>query len=181
MEKFKNSLGKLIVCVCEIAVGIVLLVDPTGFTKTVVTAAGILLCVLGAIGLINYFREDPAEAALSQQMTKGLLMLLLGAFCIYKSEWIIKTFLPIIVIYGVVVLVVGVMKLQWTVDMIRLKSGNWAPTAIAAALSIVLGLIIVLNPSETMWTFLAIALIVTGVADGVGAVMGAAGKKTDVE
>ncbi len=172
MEKTKSPIGKLVVCACEVAIGVVLLVNPQGFTKTVVTGVGILLCVLGAIALINYFRMSPEEAALSQELTRGILALLLGVFCIYKSEWIMKTFLPVIILYGVAALVVGVMKLQWTVDMIRMGMTRWAPTAVAAALSIILGLVIILNPSTSMWTFLAVSLIVTGVADFVSAILG---------
>ena len=172
MEKSKSPISKLIVCACEVAVGVVLFINPEGFTKIVVTGLGILLCVLGAVALINYFRMSPEEASLSQELTRGILALLLGVFCIYKSEWIMKTFLPIIVLYGVACLVVGVMKLQWTVDMIRMGMTRWVPTAIAAALSIIAGLVIVLSPSKSMWTFLAVALIVTGVADLVSAIMG---------
>ncbi len=178
MEKIKKSMGKIIVCLCEIAVGVVLIVNPDAFTKVVITAAGILFCILGAISVINYFREDPAEAALSQELTRGVLALLLGIFCIYKSSWIVTTFLPIIIIYGVAALVVGVLKLQWTVDMIRLKRGNWVPTAIAAALSIILGVVIILSPKDTMWTFIAISLIVTGVVDAISVFTGGSGDTT---
>lgn len=172
MDRLKKSLGKLVVCACEIAIGIVLFTDPETFTRTVVTGAGILFCILGAIGLINYFRMAPEEAALSQDLTRGLLALLLGIFCIYKSEWIVRTFLPIIIIYGVAALVVGVMKLQWTVDMIRMGMRQWVPTAIAAALSIVLGLVIIFYPKDSMWTFMAVSLIVTGAADLVSVILG---------
>lgn len=172
MEKLKKSMGKIVVCLCEIAVGVVLLVNPDSFTKMVITGVGILLCILGAIAVINYFRADPAEAALSQELTRGVLALMLGVFCIYKSGWIVNTFLPIVVLYGVAALVIGVLKLQWTVDMIRLKADGWIPTAVAAALSIILGLVIIFSPKSSMWTFIAIALIVTGAVDAVSVFAG---------
>ena len=78
MEKMKESMAKLIVCVGEAAVGIVLLINPEGFSKFVLIAAGILFAVLGALSMISYFRMDPAEAALSQELTRGLIALSRG-------------------------------------------------------------------------------------------------------
>lgn len=172
MEKFKQSFGKIIVCVCEVAVGIVLLIHPETFTKTVIIAAGILLCVLGALAVISYFRADPAEAALSQDLVRGILMLLIGIFFVYRSDSIKNAFDVVITLYGVAALVVGAVKLQWTVDMIRLKIGQWQVSAVASAMSIILGIIIISSPSRSMWTFIAISLIVTGAVDAVNAILG---------
>ncbi len=172
MENFKKISGKLILCLCEIAVGIVLLTDPAKFTGIVITAAGVILCVLGALAVLSYFRMDPEEAALSQELTRGLIALAAGIFCVYKSNWFITTFPLLTVIYGVALLLVGIVKLQWTVDMFRLKRGYWVSGAVTAALSIILAIIVLLRPFavlETLWTFTAIVLIITGVADGVTA------------
>ncbi len=184
MEKFKNILGKLILCACEIAVGVVLFTNPEGFTKLVVTGVGILFCVLGALGAIQYFGEDPEEAALSQQLTKGLIALSLGIFLVFKADWIVRSFMPITVFYGIAALLTGIVKLQWTVDMIRLKRGMWQTTALAAVLSIIIAVVVFVSPfriRQTLWTFTAIALILTGVVDGVSAILSQKGPKYTVE
>ena len=173
MEKLKRMSGKLIVCVCEIAVGVLLLTDPEAFTEMIIRGVGILLCIIGALAAIKYFRTDPEEAALSQELTRGLVALSLGVMFIYKADWIIRSFMPITIIYGLAALLVGIVKLQWTVDMVRLKRGMWQSSAIAAALSIIIAIIVLANPFKvrhTLWVFTAIALIITGAADLVTAV-----------
>ncbi len=174
MDKFKKILGKLVLCACEVAVGVVLLTNPEGFTKLTVTALGILFCVLGALSAIRYFSEDPEEAALSQELTRGLIALSLGIFLVYKSDWIVRSFMPITVFYGIAALLTGIMKLQWTVDMIRLHRGMWQTTGVAAVLSIAIAIVVFVSPfrvRDTLWTFTAIALIITGVVDGVSALL----------
>lgn len=172
MEKLKKIGGKLIVCACELAVGIVLLTNPEAFTTAVVRGLGILLCVVGALSAIAYFRMEPEEAALSQELTRGLVALALGVLFIYKAGWIVTKFMPITVLYGLAAALAGIVKLQWTVDMIRLKTGMWQSSAVAAVLSIVLAIIILVNPfavRKTLWVFMAIALIVTSIVDFVTA------------
>lgn len=167
MEKIRKSLGKLIVCAAEAAVGVILLIDPEGFTKVVLIAAGILLCVLGALAGISYFRMEPEDAALSQELVRGLTFLAAGVFLIYKAEWVVYHLMPITIIYGVAALLAGIVKLQWTVDMARLKTGMWQSSAIASALSIILAVVVLTNPfsvRKTLWVFAGVTLIVTAVS-----------------
>ena len=174
MGKLKAMSGKLILCACELAVGIVLLTEPESFTKLVVTAASILFCILGAFSAVNYFRTDPEEAAMSQQLIHGLVALCLGVLLVYKADWIVNSFMPVTLFYGVAALLTGIVKLQWTVDMLRLRRGMWQTTAVASALSLILAAIVFASPfrvRDTLWTFTAIALIVLGVVDGVSAVL----------
>lgn len=184
MEKFKKIIGKLILCLCEVAVGIVLFINPEGFTKMIVIGVGILFCVLGVLNAITYFSTEPEEAALSQQLTKGLISLAVGIFLVYKADWIVRSFMPITVFYGIAALLTGILKLQWTVDMIRLKRGMWQTTGIAAVLSIILAIVIFASPfkvRQTLWTFTAIALILTGVVDGVSAILSQREPKFTIE
>lgn len=175
MEKIKKSLGKFVVCIAEAAVGVVLLVKPDGFTKVVLIAAGILLCVLGALAAISYFRMEPEEAALSQELVRGLVELAAGVFLFYKAEWIVYHLMPITIIYGVAALLVGIVKLQWTVDMARLHTGMWQSSAIASVLSIILAVVILANPftvRKTLWIFSGVMLIVTAVFTFFSAILG---------
>lgn len=182
MEKLKKIGAKLIVCGCELAVGIVLLTDPEAFTRTVLIGVGILLCVVGVLAAIGYFRMEPQEAALSQELTRGLVALAFGVLFIYKADWIVRSFMPITVVYGLATLLAGIMKLQWTVDMIRLKTGVWQSSAVAAVLSIGVAIVVLLNPfavRKTLWIFTAVALIVMSVVDLVTAVMSLRERKSE--
>ncbi len=180
MEKMKESMARIIVCLGEAAVGIVLLIDPESFSKFVLIAAGILFAVLGALSVISYFRMDPAEAALSQELARGLVELAFGVLVIWKADWITGNIKYLAVIYGGAAIFVGFLKLQWTVDMARLKTGLWQSAAVSALLSIVLGIIVLAYAKKALWVFAGISLIVTA-ASTLLTIFLPGKKPTDVE
>jgi len=75
----------------------------------------------------------------------------------------------------VVILVTGITKLQWTVDIIRMKRSKWFWMAISAAISILCGITVITNPFSTtavLWMFIGISLIVDAVFDMIGGIFG---------
>ena len=71
-------------------------------------------------------------------------------------------------LYGVGLLVMGVVKVQWTVDILRVKVGRWYLPGISALVSLVCAAVILLNPFASMvalWVFIGVALIVEAVVD----------------
>ena len=131
----KRNFGGAIMSVAEIIIGILLLINPVGFTSGIITAFGILLMIMGLGSTIKYFRAEPEEAAAGQILVKGLVLLLAGAFCAFNSHWFLATFPVLTLIYGVMILITGITKLQWIVDMIRMKRSKWYWGAISAVVS----------------------------------------------
>ena len=121
MRKINRSTGNLLTCIFEIMVGILLLIDPVGFTSGIIVVFGIVLAVIGAISLFRYFREDAETASQESGLAKGIIFAIFGLFCAFKSEWFMVTFPLLTVLYGILTLVSGVSKVQWAVDMLRAK------------------------------------------------------------
>ena len=74
-----------------------------------------------------------------------------------------------------VILVTGITKLQWTIDIIRMKRSKWFWMAISAAISILCGITVITNPFSTtavLWMFIGISLIVDAVFDMIGGILG---------
>lgn len=175
MTKINRSTGNLLTCIFELLVGILLLINPVGFTSGIIIVFGIVLAVVGAVSLFRYFREDAETAAEEQGLTKGLIFVLLGLFCAFKSEWFIITFPLLTVLYGILALISGVSKVQWAVDMFRTKQKYWFVEAIGAALSILHAVLILAYPfasTAILWTFIGVAMIVEAVVDAVAFVLG---------
>lgn len=61
MSKIKRSTGNLLTCIFEILVGILLLIDPVGFTSGIIIVFGIVLAVIGLVSLFKYFRTDAED------------------------------------------------------------------------------------------------------------------------
>lgn len=171
----KRNLSSMAMSLVEVIIGILLLVNPVGFTSGIIIAFGIVLMIMGISTIIKYFRTEPEEAAASQILVKGLLELLGGVFCAFNSHWFIATFPVLTLVYGVMILVTGITKLQWTIDIIRMKRSKWLWMAISAAISILCGITVITNPFSTtavLWMFIGISLIVDAVFDMIGGIFG---------
>lgn len=166
----KNNKTGILLSLFEIALGILLLIDPIGFTTGIIIIAGVLLLLFGVVEVIKYFRTDAVKAASEQYLTKGLCALGAGVFCVVKTEWFTVAFPAMTFLYGIVVLVTGLSKLQLTVDMLRVKSKKWFLALISAAISIVCAVLILMNPfssTEVLWMIAGITLIVEALLDVV--------------
>ncbi len=168
MNKVNSGNSSLLMSLIEIVIGILLLINPVGFTSGIIVALGIVLTFMGIGQVIGYFRADAEEAASSGKLTKGILFVILGLFCAFKSEWFIATFPVITILYGILILVTGVSKFQKAVDMVRVKQKYWFVALISALLTLVFAALILSNPfasTAVLWTFIGISLIVEAAMD----------------
>lgn len=160
----------ILMCLGELLVGVLLLINPIGFTSGIIIGLGAALLALGLVSVTKYFNTAPAEASKEQTLVKGLITLLAGAVCAFRSHWFIATFPLLTMLYGVGILIVGLMRVQWTVDALRLKTGRWLWPAIGAAVALILAAVILANPftsTGVLWTFVAISLIAEAALDVV--------------
>ncbi|MCM1364458.1 MAG: DUF308 domain-containing protein [Faecalibacterium sp.] len=183
MKALKENFNKIILSLFELLVGILLLINPVGFTSGIITVAGIILIVLGIISIVRYFRTDAFEAAVRHDLLKGLIILLSGAFCVFGTDWFIMTFPALTIIYGIVTLFAGLAKIQLGINMLRLKQGKWHFALISAAISIICAVVILANPFTTttiLWRFTGASLIVEAVLDIVTIILGELNIKDDL-
>ena len=168
MTKSNRTIMNLIICISEILIGVLLLIDPVGFTSAVLMILGIALMILGTWKTVSYFRTSPEAAAQNGGLVVGIVCVLLGAFCVFRWEWFLVTFPVLTVVYGVITLINGINKVQWAVDLLRLKQRFWFVSLIGAALTLVFGILILTNPFTTtviLWTFIAVTLIAEAAMD----------------
>lgn len=171
---FRGRVGGLTLCVLEILVGILLLINPVGFTSGIIIGAGVLMVLGGVICVIRYFTVQPEIGVMSQLLFKGLTLLMTGVLCMTQYKWILTAFPLLTVLYAGWMLVLAAMKLQAMTDMLRLKAGRWYMPAIAASVAIVLAVIILINPFgavNAVWTFVGISLIAEAVVELVAAIL----------
>ena len=169
MGFIKQNGSTIVAGLVELLIGILLFVDPVGFTSGILMAVGIILLICGVVCLIHYFNTEPAQAALEQNFSKGLIMILLGGFFALRTQQIIDLFL-LAHLYGAAILIIGVVKLQQSVDLLRLKAQYWFLAGANALLAIVFAVIILSDP-PILWQLAAISLIVEAVLDVVVLIM----------
>lgn len=170
LKKVKENMGNIIVCILEVVIGILLLIKPVGFTSGIIILFGVAAIILGILEVVKYFKMDACVAAEGQNLVKGMVYILAGAFCILKSKWFIATFPLLTILYGTANLINGFFKIQISVDLVRMNRNDWKWPACSAALTTVFSIIILANPftsTAVLWTFVSVALILEAVCDMV--------------
>ncbi len=170
MKFLKENWANLLTIVLLIAAGILLLVNPSSFGLIIIQAVGVVLFIYGIVNIVKYFKASPEEAAKGYTFSTGAILISSGAFCFFSSGWFKDTFPILAVLYGLFQILIGFIKLQRTVDALRAKDSLWYMRAISTVMSLLFGLLIVMNPDMTMmsiWVFTGITLIIEGVFDAV--------------
>lgn len=173
MKAILAALPRVLLCLIQLLVGILLLIDPVLFTQGIIICSGVALALLALWSILGYFRANAATAARDQKLFRGLCLLLAALFCMFRAQWFIATFPVLALLYGAVILATGLMRVQWTVDALRLKNGRWLWHAIGAGLALVLSAVILLNPFATtvLWIFAGVSLIAEALVDVITLVL----------
>ena len=184
MKKLKRNASNILVCIFEIIVGILVLIDAVAFTSGIIIACGVILILMGLSSVFRYFRMEAEDAAINQQLLKGLVLVVIGVFCTLNSHWFINTFPLLTMMYGTVILIAGLGKVQWAVDMIRMKKEKWYLPSLSALVSILCAVIILKNPFKSttlLWILTGVSLIMEAMFDVVTLVIGGRVKATKSE
>lgn len=154
-----------IAALATLLLGLALLICPQLLTNLIFNLCGFALCAAGAFNAIRYFlRKDP-YAGFNWELCLGLL-LLTGGIILMVFKNMLLSLLPLL--FGLALLAGGIVKIQAALNMRRMMYGKWFLTMIAAAVSAILGVIIISNPFGTTLTLLRVigaALCVEAVED----------------
>lgn len=145
--------------------GILLLLRPDVSVLVFCRGLGILLIVCGIFKIFGYLARDLYRLAFQFDLAFGIFVLVIGLIMLLKSSIVIR-FANFAL--GIVVLTDGLFKIQMSVDARRFGLHQWWVIAVAAALTSVFGLLIVLDPIRntgviSIAVLLGIALIMEGV------------------
>lgn len=167
-KKLKTVKAELmVVSVALFVLGVFLLLFPEISQEILCKAIGVALCVWGVLRLITYFRIAGKEILGSYGLVQGISLIVFGFYFVLKPESI-AAFLGTVM--AVIIIIDGILKLQYAVDFYHLESGKWWTQLIAAVLMIVLGVVALVNPfkaTKTLIMFMGVAFIIEGIWDFV--------------
>ncbi len=180
MKNFLKNANSGIVCLIEIVVGVLLLLNPHELIKYILIIAGAFIALSGIIALIKYFASTPEEGAESGGLCSSLVSLTLGAFLIVNNDLAITAAGIISALFGAAILYTGYQKLQKAVDKMRRKQFFIVALVSALVTVAIAVLILFVIGGDIIWTFMGIALIVEAAIDLAEIITGAVtGKKND--
>ena len=83
MKKFLTSkIGNILLCIAEIIVGVLLLVNPDAVTSAFIIGAGAVMILTGVVFCTLYFVGEAEKMVIKQLLFKGLLLIILGVLCV---------------------------------------------------------------------------------------------------
>lgn len=148
-----------------VMLGILFLVYPDSSGRIICYILGGMLCLVGLLRVIEYFRMPVSLENYNLSLVFGLITIGLGAYILISPELLMKV-LP--TVFGISVILDSLVKLQNALDMLRLKDRFWWITLIVAFITAGLGAVLLANPfkaMEALLQFVGISLIATGVLD----------------
>lgn len=151
----------IITVVAGLVIGIILLVKPSETVRLVSIMCGVTVILLGIGAWISYFSKW--KSALLAVL--GTLAIIAGIILCVKYESIISA---VLFLFGLFVLVSGIVDLASAVEAKKFHFKSWIASLIISIATIVLGLLVVVNPFDSMLVLtrlLGISLIVYAVMD----------------
>ena len=145
-----------------LGLGVFLLMKPTTALNIVCYALGAVVLACAAVQLIRYFVVERGVFQSQLTLISGIICLALGAFLILRSD-IVVSILPIV--FGLFVIFDSLGRIQNALELRRCEYPSWKSFLLLAVLSIVLGVIMIVDPFGTMETLvmaIGVILIVEG-------------------
>ena len=155
----------IIVSVALFVLGLLLVLFPTASQEIICKGIGVALCVWGVLRLINYFRIAGNEILGSYGLVQGVTLLAFGIFFVIKPQ-VIGVFLGTAL--AIVVIIDGILKIQYAVDFYHLESDKWWIELVGAVIMVVVGIVALFNPfstSSALIVFIGIAFMIEGLWD----------------
>ena len=151
--------------------GAFLLLRPDISAAAIGCVSGILLILFGAFRLIGYFSRDLYRLAFQFDLTFGLMLMTVGVLILTRPAHLMSV---LCVITGVCVTADGLLKLRIAKDAKQFGIGHWWMISAAAALTVLLGLLLLFRPSESAllaMRLLGVVLLAEGLLNGITALM----------
>ena len=154
-KKLKWNL--ILMSLLYLALGIFLLMVPGTALNVVCYALGGVVLACAAVQLVRYFVVERGVFQSQLTLISGLVCLALGAFLIIRSDIVVRV-LPIV--FGLFIIFDSLGRVQNALELRRCEYSSWKVFLLLAVLSVILGIVMVVDPFGTMETLvMAIGLI----------------------
>lgn len=163
LKTLRNT--NILVIIAAVTIGLIYIFSPLPAAEVICYIIAAAMCVYGVFTFVEYFVKPNADAFGSFGLVKGVTLVVFGVF-IFLNPLFIANMLAALV--GIVMIIDGVVKAQYAIDLLRLKSSAWWYVLIPAGITFVLGSIIAFNPTETakgFMIFVGVSLIVDAASD----------------
>jgi uncharacterized membrane protein HdeD (DUF308 family) len=143
-ERRKSS---ILTAVISILIGIVLVAFPVDSVRWVCLTFGAVLLLGGAWYVISYFRGKSVMSAFQLDLVLGIILAILGLWLLLRPESVMAV---VQYVFGAFLLLRGVIDLQGALALRSAGVQRWSPALVVSLLTIVLSVIILLDPFSSL-------------------------------
>ena len=157
------KIGYIVMSVLFCVLGVVLLFTPGVSGLWIGRLLGIGLILFGAIKLVGYFSRDLFRLAFQYDLAFGLLLMVLGIVTLSHPGDALSF---LCVMFGIPVLADGLFKIQIAMDSRQFGIRNWWLVLVLAALTCVVGVVLVFRPMtgvRALTALMGLSLLCDGV------------------
>lgn len=155
--------GVFAVSAIFIVLGLLLLLVPQIKPVYIAYAMSIAFVVVGIIWIVQYFLTEAYRNINRYGFSAGTLCVILGICAMLKAEAISGYFL---LCMGILILVMGVVKLQNALDLKALEASTWKAVLGLALAVMICAVIVIMNPFQKTEDLARFTYIIM-VADGI--------------
>lgn len=163
MKSIKWS--SIFIAVCYIAAGILFFADASLTRDAICKWIGYLSLGIGIVYIVSYFLRPKEESFIKDEFRDGLILVTIGLLPLIRKDIFIEI---VYFVLAIVIMISGYKKLQDCVDSWRLGMKNGLVYFILASISIILGLIIMLDTTiqvKPLHNLIGAGLLYSGVSD----------------
>lgn len=139
--------GMIFLSVGYLLVGLLLLVMPQESLRWICYAFGAVILITGAICLLRYFHIRGNGIRAPFLLIGGVVTLSLGIFLLLQPDFVMSI-LP--VVFGLFIAVDGVLRCENSIELARLHGQRWWILLLLGAVSVLLGVLVVLHPLDAI-------------------------------
>ena len=157
------KIGYFVISILFCVLGVVLIAAPGTSVVWLGRLLGIGMIIFGAIKLVGYFSKDLFRLAFQYDLAFGILLIALGIVTLARPNGAMSF---LCVVFGIPVLADGLFKIQISLDAKRFGIERWWLVLALAALTCVIGLLLVIRPSEAaraLMVLMGISLLLDGI------------------
>lgn len=136
-----------------LVIGLIMLIAPTFVTNAICYLIGTLCLIIGGLFIYTYISSEVYGPLAYALLVIAIALIVLGVFVIVDPKTFAST-IPFVM--GVVLVIDSFTKLQSTSTLKRYNYEKWWTVLIAALLIFAFGILLILNPFESLTLFIRI-------------------------
>lgn len=154
MDLLKQAKSSLIgLSAVYLALGIVMVINPIFVSNFICYVIGALLIVAGSSGIFTYIRAGESGGFAKITLLVSVLFTALGIYIFISPESFVSI-IPLVV--GVMLIIESLDKISSVINAKKNGYENWWKMLIATVIVFILGLVLILNPFETVAVFIRV-------------------------